>query len=70
LESTAAYAKERGDQAPPIIEYTYGMKLDVARVVSVTPRPLTCSAAPMLMTYEDSTGALNTVKYFAVGKCS
>lgn len=64
-----AYALEKNKPVPNIAEYQYGMKLDVQKVVRQTPDPKTCQVVPRLMTYEDSTGELKTVKYLALSEC-
>ena len=63
------YAAERGKAAPVVTEYEYGMKLDVVKVVSVVKPRATCAVVPTVMTYEDSKGQLNTVKYTVAGEC-
>lgn len=56
---------------PPIVEYRYGMKLDIAKVVRVSPDPKACgTSSPRLMSYEDSSGELKTVQYKAVSGCT
>ena len=45
------------------------MKLDIERVVNVTPPIRSCEAVPSRMTYEDSTGKLNTLEYQVMGVC-
>ncbi|MBC8997034.1 DUF2790 domain-containing protein [Pseudomonas sp. N40(2020)] len=63
------YAANKGKAAPVIKEYAYGMKLDVVNVVSVVRSPVTCAVVPAAMTYEDSKGQLNTIKYTVAGDC-
>ena len=57
------YALKNGKAIPEIVHYEYGMNLDIHKVVSVTQANKTCGVAPSRMTYEDSTGKLNTVEY-------
>ena len=57
------YASRNGKTPPEIVHYEYGMNLDIQKVVSVTRANKTCGVAPSRMTYEDSTGKLNTVEY-------
>jgi hypothetical protein len=45
------------------------MKLDVVKVVSVVRPQVACSVVPTAMTYEDSKGQLNTIKYTVAGDC-
>lgn len=63
------YAEKSQKAAPPIVEYKYGMKLDIAKVVRLSPDVRACKVMPQLMTYEDSSGNLNTVKYQIMSSC-
>ncbi|MCF5704758.1 DUF2790 domain-containing protein [Pseudomonas syringae] len=63
------YAAKQGKAAPVVKEYAYGMKLDVAKVVSVVKPQVGCNVVPTAMTYEDSKGQLNTIKYNVMGVC-
>lgn len=65
----ADYAARNGKPAPEVQVYRYGMPLDIAKVVSVTPAIRSCNAVPSRMTYEDSTGKLNTIEYQVMGLC-
>lgn len=63
------YAKKSQKVVPPIIDYKYGMKLDIAKVVRTSQDMRACKVTPQLMTYEDSSGYLNTVKYQIMSAC-
>jgi len=63
------YAANQGKPAPVVKDYVYGMKLDVVKVVSVVRPPAACAVVPTAMTYEDSKGQLNTIKYTVAGDC-
>ncbi|WP_033035857.1 DUF2790 domain-containing protein [Pseudomonas sp. GM102] len=66
------YAASQGKPAPVVKDYEYGMKLDVVKVVKVVSvvRPqVACAVVPTAMTYEDSQGQLNTIKYTVAGDC-
>lgn len=63
------YAAARGKAAPVVKEYEYGMKLDVVNIVSVVKPQPACSVVPTAMTYEDSKGQLNTLRYSVAGAC-
>lgn len=63
------YAANQGKPAPVVKDYEYGMKLDVVKVVSVVRPQVACSVVPTAMTYEDSKGQLNTIKYTVAGDC-
>jgi hypothetical protein len=63
------YAANQGKPAPVVKDYEYGMKLDVVKVVSVVRPQVACAVVPTAMTYEDSQGQLNTIKYTVAGDC-
>ena len=63
------YAANQGKPAPVVKDYEYGMKLDVVKVVSVVRPQVACAVVPTVMTYEDSKGQLNTIKYTVAGDC-
>jgi hypothetical protein len=63
------YAANQGKAPPAVKEYAYGMKLDVVKVVSVVKPQAACNVVPTAMTYEDSKGQLNTIKYSVMGVC-
>ncbi len=68
-KAMAAYATKRGQPAPTVQAYRYGMTLDIAKVVNVTPPIRSCNPVPSRMTYEDSSGKLNTLEYQVMGVC-
>jgi hypothetical protein len=68
-QAMAQYAVSQGKSAPVVKEYEYGMKMDVVKVVSVVRPEKRCAVVPAAMTYEDSQGQLNTVKYTVAGEC-
>jgi hypothetical protein len=61
------YAAARGKTPPEVAHYRYGMKLDIAKLVNVTPTDSSCEVMPVQMTYEDSNGNLQTVEYRGMG---
>ena len=65
----AKYADSRQKPLPPIVEYAYGMDLDVNKVVRASPDVRACKVMPQLMTYEDSKGRLNTIQYKVQSSC-
>lgn len=65
----AAYAAKQGKEAPVVEDYTYEKKLDIKKVVNVTPPIKSCDVVPSRMTYEDSAGKLNTIEYNVLGVC-
>lgn len=68
-QAMEAYALKAGKPAPELQVYRYGMKLDIAKVVSVTPPISGCRPVPSRMTYEDSNGKLTTLEYQVMGVC-
>lgn len=65
-----AYAERNGLAVPEIQPYAYGMKLDVARLVRLSPdNRKACKPVPQLMTYQDSSGTLKTVQYRVFSEC-
>lgn len=66
-EAMRAYATENGKNVPEVVHYRYGMKLDVAKVVSLTSTKGSCEVMPAQMTYEDSSGKLNILEYRVPG---
>ncbi len=60
-------ADDDGKELPPIERYDYGMPLDIERVLSVTPVPVTCGVVPLVMLYRDSAGRLHRLQYRGLG---
>ena len=56
----------------PVIEhYHYGMKLDIARIISRSEIPDACGVVPAYMTYEDHQGRVHRLEYMVFGQgCS
>ncbi|MBD9483748.1 DUF2790 domain-containing protein [Pseudomonas sp. PDM14] len=69
LQAVQRYAEQMGKAVPQPIDYSYGMKLDVAKVIYMTPAVKHCGNVGKLMTYEDSNGELYTIRYLAQGYC-
>ncbi|WP_321850275.1 DUF2790 domain-containing protein [Pseudomonas paraveronii] len=68
-KSMTEYAAREGKAAPVVQNYRYGMTLDIAKVVSVTPPVRACGPVPSRMTYEDASGQLKTLEYQVMGIC-
>lgn len=68
-QAVQAYAASVGKTVPVVQDYRYGTPMDVARLIEQTPMARSCEAAPMLMTYEDSSGQLVTMRYRLEGQC-
>lgn len=67
--AVARYAQASGKSMPEIQDYRYGMKLDVAKLVRQSQDPKSCSVYPRLMTFEDSQGQLETIRYSMLSQC-
>ena len=66
--TTLAVAGETSSvQQPEVEQYSYGTKLDIARVISLSTIPDVCEVVPATMTYEDSQGQRHTLEYQAMG---
>jgi Protein of unknown function (DUF2790) len=68
--SAVSMAGELQDTAPQqasVEHYSYGAKLDIANVKSLTNVSSVCGTAPVDMTYLDSKGQQHTVEYLVVG---
>lgn len=68
-EVVRRYAAKKSKPVPTVVEYKYGMKLDIAKVVRVSPELRACKVLPQLMTYENSQGELNTLQYQVMSGC-
>ena len=67
--AVASYAAKNNKPIPEIQDYKYGMKIDVAKFVRQSQDPRTCEVYQRLMTYEDSRGELNTIRYSLFSQC-
>jgi hypothetical protein len=63
------YAEKNSKPVPKVVEYKYGMNLDIAKVVRTSPELRECKVIPQLMTYEDSNGDLKTLQYQVMSRC-
>ncbi len=68
-KAVSAYAARTGKPMPAIEDYRYGMKLDIASLVRQSGDPKTCNVTPKLMTFEDSQGRLQTLRYVVQSQC-
>ncbi len=65
LAGLAAQAQAQADEEA--VAYRYGMQLDIAKVVSITPVADICGVVPVEMTYLDSQGAKHILQYSEFG---
>ena len=74
LASFGALADTAGNQpvAASAVNYEYGMPLDVAKVVSITPASnvADCQVGTAHMVYVDHQGQTREVNYREMGNCS
>jgi hypothetical protein len=64
--SLSAYAQS-AVVAPDAVPYAYGMHLDIAKVVHITPTANVCGPTPVQMTYRDSHGETHILEYSVIG---
>ncbi|MEB0204506.1 DUF2790 domain-containing protein [Pseudomonas sp. CCC3.1] len=62
--ATVALANET---SPTPEQYTYGTKLDIAKVISVSEVPQVCEVVPAKMIYEDHQGQRHVLEYHVMG---
>ncbi|MDO9353364.1 MAG: DUF2790 domain-containing protein [Solirubrobacteraceae bacterium] len=67
-------AQAFSDEAPthaasqiPVESYTYGMKLDIQKIITVSDTGDECAPVPKQMTYEDSKGQRHILQYQVMG---
>lgn len=63
----ADQAQPDASETQPIVQYEYGMRLDIKRVIDLSGIPATCQVEPATMTYEDHQGQVHTIGYRAMG---
>ena len=73
--SCFAFASESAEtavaQSVEIEQYHYGMKLEVAKVISRSDTSTDCGVVPAYMTYEDHQGNVHRLEYSVIGEgCS
>ncbi|SMQ30375.1 Protein of unknown function [Pseudomonas helmanticensis] len=64
--SLSAYAQD-STESQPVVVYSYGMHVDVAKVIHITPAADTCFSTPVQMTYDDSRGGVHVLEYSVIG---
>ncbi|CDF85598.1 hypothetical protein PKB_4273 [Pseudomonas knackmussii B13] len=70
IAAMQTYAGDRGpNDSKAAQDYTYGIKLDIRKVVSKSDVPDICGVVPMWMTYDDSQGRRHTIRYQVMGTC-
>lgn len=66
-QAMRAYAAVNDMKPPEVIHYRYGMRLDVAKVISMTSTKASCDVMPAQMNYEDSNGDVKILEYRTAG---
>lgn len=56
-----------GQEQADIETYSYGMEMDVARVISISSDNHECTVGPAWITFEDHQGQRHTVEYRQMG---
>lgn len=51
----------------PVESYSYGMKLDIQKIITVSEIADECAPVPKQMTYEDSKGQRHILQYQVMG---
>lgn len=64
--SLSAYAQQPA-VASDVVTFEYGMQLDIAKVVNITPAADVCVPTPVQMTYRDSHGGTHVLEYSVLG---
>ncbi|MBV6824685.1 DUF2790 domain-containing protein [Pseudomonas sp. PD9R] len=64
--SLSAYAQQNV-VTPDAVSFAYGMHLDVAQVLSISPTADVCGPTPVQMTYRDSHGDTHVLEYSVIG---
>lgn len=65
--TSAALAANTDQATHPVIQYDYGVHLDIARVVQMTDLTTFCGIGPARMTYEDRQMQTKTIEYLVWG---
>ncbi|GGJ83764.1 DUF2790 domain-containing protein [Pseudomonas matsuisoli] len=51
----------------PVVDYRYGMKLDIEKVVHRTDNSKKAGVVPTIVTYQDHSGAVHKVRFLEWG---
>ncbi|MCO7624904.1 DUF2790 domain-containing protein [Pseudomonas fluorescens] len=63
------YANQVGKSVPEVKDYSYGMKLDIAKTIHISPPVKYCGNIKSYMSYQDSKGELHSIRYIEQGDC-
>ncbi|MDF0733166.1 DUF2790 domain-containing protein [Pseudomonas entomophila] len=68
MSSFALAHEANATSTEPVVQYEYGMHLDIKRVINLSGIPETCQVEPATMTYEDHQGQVHTIRYRVMGE--
>ena len=68
-QALLAYAQKTGKPAPQVVDYTYGMEMDVARLIYRSRSVLYCGTLQKILSFENPQGEPQSVRYLAQGEC-
>jgi len=69
IDITRKYALDNNKKEPVVVDYKYGMKIDVTKLIHQTKDIEVCGNFKKIMSYEDSQGELHSVRYTLLGEC-
>ncbi|MFL1526483.1 DUF2790 domain-containing protein [Pseudomonas sp. O230] len=64
--SLSAYAQQ-ATASPTVVPYSYGMYLDISKVVNISPIADVCGPTLAEITYKDSEGKIHILGYSVMG---
>lgn len=67
VSSFALAGQAPGAEQQAVEKYSYGTKLDIAKVISLSKVANVCEVVPATMVYEDHQGQRHTVEYRVMG---
>jgi len=69
IDITRKYAIDNNKKEPVVVDYKYGMTIDVAKLIHQTKDVEVCGNYKKIMSYEDTQGELHSVRYTLLGDC-
>lgn len=68
-EATSDYAIKNNKDMPKLKDYSYGMDMDVNKMIHISKVVRYCGNVKKIMSFEDSKGEIQMIRYSAVGTC-
>lgn len=68
-EALHKYSQETGKPVPAVVDYSYGMDLDVNKIIYMTQGVAFCGTINKIMSFEDDQGNPQSVRYVDKGEC-